>query len=109
MAKELDVPFIDLWHSFLYSVGWKEGDPIPGQLGSSSELTIRPLLNDGLHFTGDGYRILYSEISKTIQTVYPEFIPTNIPFLYPDFGGQLIKLQPSHAEEIFAKKSVPEA
>lgn len=107
VAKELNVPFVDLWHSFLHYVGWKEGEPIPGKLGSASDLSIRPLLNDGLHFTGAGYKIMYAELAKAIKANYPEFIPTNYPFLYPDFG-QMLKLEPGHAEEMFTKKTIPE-
>lgn len=92
VAKELGVPFIDLWHVFMASVGWKEGDPLPGQLvsnsthpsGVQSELSVRHLLNDGLHFTGAGYKLLYNEIERVLLTEYPEFVPTELPFLFPD-------------------------
>lgn len=91
VAKELDVAFIDLWHIFLHSVGWKEGDPLPGQIGTTSEKSIRHLLNDGLHFTGEGYRLWYDQVIDIINTKYPELIPANIPFQYPEFADVKIE------------------
>lgn len=91
VAKELDVAFIDLWHLFLESVGWKEGEPIPGKLGDKSSKSIGHLLNDGLHFTGEGYRIWYDAVEKAIETKYPELIPTNLPFLFPEWNDATIE------------------
>lgn len=104
VAKKCGVPFVDLWHAFLASVGWQEGDPIPGDVGSNSPLSISHLLNDGLHFTGAGYRVLYDEIVKVIETHYPEFIPDQMPYLFPDFRSFV---DPTEAENIFKTRRVP--
>lgn len=87
VAKELNVGYIDLWHRFLESVGWKEGEPIPGALGVEGEKSIDHLLNDGLHFTGEGYRVFYEALLEAIQTRYPELVPSQLPFLYPEWAN----------------------
>lgn len=97
VAGELDVGFVDLWHGFLESVGWKEGDPIPGRLADTpvedrdKPSKIAPLLSDGLHFTGEGYRIWYQGIERVIQTKYPELEPANIPLLYPEWANARVE------------------
>ncbi|ANB14988.1 Iah1p [Sugiyamaella lignohabitans] len=62
VAAEFDLGFVDLWTEFLTSVGWKEGDPIPGETGSGSDIDLSHLLHDGLHFTGAGYEIWYNAL-----------------------------------------------
>lgn len=103
LAGELGVPFIDLWRSFLASVGWKEGDPIPGKLGDETDLSVRHLLNDGLHFTGAGYKVWYDEFVKVISQQLPEFTPSEIPFLFPEYSAFAT---PSTVEKIFKDKAV---
>lgn len=107
VARNLGIPFIDLWHAFLYSVDWKDGEPIPGHYGSKSPLSIRHLLNDGLHFTGDGYKVWYDEIGKVIQERFPEFVPQNVPFLYPEWA---VLPGPGwdRTKQAFETKKVPE-
>ncbi|KAF5112870.1 hypothetical protein DV454_003955 [Geotrichum candidum] len=112
LAGSLDIPFIDLWHTFLYSVGWEEGKPIPGKLAAdrsnaNTDSGIKHLLNDGLHFTGQGYELWFRELEKVIENKFPEFVPENMPFQYPDFGQDLIKLTPQDAEEIFKNHTLP--
>lgn len=91
VAKDMDVGFVDLYHGFLESVGWKEGEPVPGSLGVLETVTsaqgIDHLLNDGLHFTGEGYRVFYNLLLDVIGKKYPELIPANLPFLYPEWGS----------------------
>ncbi|PMD62140.1 SGNH hydrolase [Hyaloscypha bicolor E] len=72
VASELGVPFIDLWHAFLESKGWIEGDPIPGKRGDKSGQTLDDLLSDGVHFTGKGYKLWYNLLFQTIRDRYPE-------------------------------------
>ncbi|KAF5100639.1 hypothetical protein D0Z03_000787 [Geotrichum reessii] len=114
LAASKNIPFIDLWHAFLYSVGWKDGNIIPGQLAkdlsnAKSDSGIKHLLNDGLHFTGQGYEVWFRELEKVIETNFPELVPENLPFQYPDFGKDLIKLNPGHAEQIFKAKALPDS
>ncbi|CAK7894683.1 isoamyl acetate-hydrolyzing esterase [[Candida] anglica] len=61
VSMETGVPFIDLCTEF-----------------DNSGLPINQLLVDGIHFTSNGYKILYESISNTIKSVYPEYSYENI-------------------------------
>lgn len=97
VAAELNVGFVDLWHAFLENVGWKEGDPIPGRLKDTppedrdKPSRIAHLLCDGLHFTGDGYRIWYNSVVNVIKEQYPELEPRKLPFLYPEWQAATVE------------------
>ena len=46
-------------------------------------------MNDsGLHLSGEGYKILYQEMKKTIIDVFPELRPSKLPIafdpIFPD-------------------------
>jgi lysophospholipase L1-like esterase len=81
VSAELDVPFVDLWNAFAKEVGWKTGDPFPGDEGS--RVSLKHLLADGIHFAGDGYRVLYRELKNTIADHYPELVAERNPMLFP--------------------------
>ncbi|KIM95182.1 hypothetical protein OIDMADRAFT_134370 [Oidiodendron maius Zn] len=83
VARELEVPFIDLWHAFLESKGLKEGDPIPGKLGETTNQNLDDLLTDGVHFSGKGYRIWYDLLRETIRKEYPELRTENLATILP--------------------------
>jgi len=82
VASELGVPFIDLWHAFLKSKGWMEGEPIPGERGDHCG-HFDDLLSDGVHFTGKGYKIWYDLLLQTIRDFYPELVTENLPTTLP--------------------------
>jgi isoamyl acetate esterase len=84
VAHDLQFPFIDLWHGFLESTGWKDGEPtIPGQLDDKSGRSLDDLLTDGVHFSGKGYRIWYELLLETIRSKYPELRTENLPTTLP--------------------------
>lgn len=86
VAEELQLPFVDLWHGSLESVGWKQGDEIPGKAGTTSKLSIENLLvDDGVHFK-DAYKVWYDLLVKAIDENYPELTPQNLPFLFPSIN-----------------------
>lgn len=39
----------------------------------------------GLHLSGDGYKLMYREVKKTIIEVYPELRPSKIPVALEPF------------------------
>lgn len=112
VAEDENIPFVDLWHLFLEAVGWKEDQPVPGEFVTHEDLTkdtkIRHLLNDGLHFTGEGYKIMFDGVMTAIRETYPEFIPANIKFQYPDCGKHLWGAKISDTKAIFENKTLPE-
>lgn len=64
LAAENNVPFIDLYTLFdNYEGDW------------------RNLLLDGVHFTGEGYRILFNELMKVIREWYPQYHPENLEYI----------------------------
>ncbi|KAL6895139.1 SGNH hydrolase [Trichoderma evansii] len=85
VAKQCGVPFIDMWHTMLSHVGWKEGKPVPGIFGTS-ETVLKDVLDDGVHLTGKGYRIWYDELLAVIETDFPELkseaLPTVLPHIF---------------------------
>ncbi|OZJ02052.1 hypothetical protein BZG36_05371, partial [Bifiguratus adelaidae] len=83
VAEEIGVPFIDLWHGFLESKGWKEGQPIIGKTGEATDQNLRDLLTDGVHFSGKAYRLWYDFLLRTIRDKYPELRMENLPTVLP--------------------------
>jgi isoamyl acetate esterase len=88
VAEDYDVGYLDLYHAFLYALGWKEGDPLPGKRGIESKLSAKlsTLLTDGTHFTGQGYRVFYNALTAAIAKHYPELKPENISRKFPHHG-----------------------
>lgn len=84
VAEELNVGFVDLFQAMLDSVGWKQGEPIPGKRGTPvSNVKISHLLPDGLHFSGEGYRVFYKALKAEIKMKYPELDSDNLRTLLP--------------------------
>lgn len=91
VASQVGVPFIDLWHGMLEDMGWKEGEPIIGQLPESSQDPERlkkchEYLPDGLHFGGPGYKVYFNGIINAIKTAYPELQAEKLPELLPNWA-----------------------
>lgn len=82
-ARELGVPFVDLWHAFLKATGWVEGKPLPGEEGDKNEQALHDLLSDGVHFGGKGYRIWFDVLLRTIRDEFPELRTENLPTTLP--------------------------
>jgi lysophospholipase L1-like esterase len=79
VANVLNVPFVDLWHAFMESKGWKEGDPIIGKKGEETDQNLEDLLPDGVHFSPKGYRIWYELLLETIRESFPGLRKENLP------------------------------
>jgi len=37
----------------------------------------------GLHFTPEGYKIMYTEVMKVIRATWPDQAPENLPMIFP--------------------------
>ncbi|OPB46149.1 GDSL lipase [Trichoderma guizhouense] len=85
VAARCGVPFIDMWHTMMERVGWKKGQPVPGQSGAGGTV-LKELLTDGVHLTGEGYRIWYDELLAVIKRDFPELrseaLPTILPHIF---------------------------
>jgi lysophospholipase L1-like esterase len=82
VAKRCGVPFIDMWHSMLSHVGWKEGQPVPG-ISGTNQTVLKDVLDDGVHLTGKGYRIWYDQLLAIIEADFPELKPEALPTVLP--------------------------
>jgi hypothetical protein len=49
-------------------------------VGESKTFTNRGV---GLHFTPEGYRMMYKEVVGVIKQKLPELAPENLPFVFP--------------------------
>lgn len=82
VAKEHNVPFIDLWHAFMERIGWNETESVPGTRAKGSK-RLTALLTDGVHFSGDGYGIWYRQILVVISQNFPELEAEGLPIVLP--------------------------
>lgn len=104
VARQLEVPVLDVWYAFMKAAGWKEGDPLPGSSsipqnpvlvrllhdGISQFFNIRSdhrrlMCNSGLHLNPEGYQIIYDEMMQLIEKELPEHMPVKIPYLFPSW------------------------
>ncbi|KAL4913293.1 SGNH hydrolase-type esterase domain-containing protein [Aspergillus aurantiobrunneus] len=83
VAESLKVPAVDLWTAFMAAAGWKEGQPLIGSREAPNNEKFVSLFTDGLHLTADGYRIVYDEVVKAIQTNWPDQAPGKLPQVFP--------------------------
>lgn len=86
VAEELNVGFVNMFQTMLDAVGWKEGEPIPGKKSTGSKVPLKHLLPDGLHFSGEGYKLFYNAVKKEIKKKYPELDSDNLPELLPPWN-----------------------
>ena len=59
----------------MHKAGWDPKDedaPLVGSKGAPRSEVLRELLFDGLHFTDDGYALMFDELVKVIEESYPE-------------------------------------
>jgi len=56
---------------------------VVGSLEAPSSAALQSFLHDGLHFTGEGYRLLYGELMTLIEDAFPDQMPTRLPFILP--------------------------
>ncbi|KAF2623019.1 SGNH hydrolase [Macroventuria anomochaeta] len=94
-GEEMGVAVVDLWGACMReaTVGWNASLRnecsvellMPGDKRAERSDVLARLLYDGLHLSGDGYKILYQEIKKTIIQAYPELRPSKIPVALEPF------------------------
>lgn len=67
IAAEFHVPFVDLFSKFD-----EAGNPID-------------MSQDGIHYNGEGYKVVYEGVKDAIKQWYPELVPANMPTVLPDW------------------------
>ncbi|ODH49861.1 hypothetical protein GX48_03950 [Paracoccidioides brasiliensis] len=83
VGRELGVPVADIWGAFMKEAGWEEGEPLAGSKRAPANVRLGELLSDGLHFSPEGYRVMYREVMRVIRARYPELAPERVPMRFP--------------------------
>ncbi|KAK6331974.1 hypothetical protein TWF718_002511 [Orbilia javanica] len=86
VARDGGYEFLDLWNDFMTFAGWKEGDPLLGDINVASSKKLGSLLasGDGVHLTGTGYRRFYDQFRKITCSPLAEQI-CNAQKIFPDW------------------------
>lgn len=81
LCSKLDVPFVDTWKQFQKDSGYSEEDIING-----NHPPLSKYVNDGVHYTGHAYEVLYKAIVDVIEKVYPECAASNLSLMFPAYA-----------------------
>ncbi|KAI9783603.1 MAG: isoamyl acetate-hydrolyzing esterase [Peltula sp. TS41687] len=82
-ASKLGVTLMDVWTLFQREAGWKEGEPLIGSKNREQSAVFAELLQDGLHLTPKGYRLVFDELMRVIQENWPDQVPEKLPLVFP--------------------------
>ncbi|KAG8624717.1 hypothetical protein KVT40_007784 [Elsinoe batatas] len=92
IGQEKSIPVVDLWTSFLNEAGcsatWDGKSDLPGSSALPVNDKLRELLSDGLHFTGQAYRVMFREVMKTINEQLPELNPERMQMVFPEWKDE---------------------
>ncbi|KAK4561605.1 hypothetical protein LTR86_004284 [Recurvomyces mirabilis] len=59
------------------------GPATPGSLESPENHTLQSFFTDGLHFSAEGYRVLFGELMSLIEETWPSQMPARLPMRLP--------------------------
>ncbi|KAK5127859.1 hypothetical protein LTR85_004976 [Meristemomyces frigidus] len=94
LGAELEVPVLDIWTAMVARAGHSRHDPVmPGSLDAPTNEILQSYLHDGLHFSGEGYKVLYGELMALIERTWPEEMPSRLKLRLPawDDGKTWVK------------------
>ncbi|KAK5695590.1 hypothetical protein LTR17_024554 [Elasticomyces elasticus] len=84
LGEETGVPVLDIHRAMLALAGHDHlSVPLPGSMEAATNATLQPFLVDGVHFSGEGYRLLFTELMIMIEREWPEAMPNNLPLRLP--------------------------
>ncbi|KAK5137885.1 hypothetical protein LTR08_006654 [Meristemomyces frigidus] len=85
LGVELQLPVLDIWTAMVSRAGYSRTSPPPviGSREAPANETLQSFLHDGLHFTGEGYKILFGELMALIERTWPEEMPARLPMRLP--------------------------
>ncbi|TKA25086.1 hypothetical protein B0A50_06151 [Salinomyces thailandicus] len=86
VGVELEVPVVDIWSALVARAGYAgpvEGEAVAGALGLPTCEGLQGFLHDGLHFDGEGYRVLFGEVMGLVGRLWPELMPSRLPMRLP--------------------------
>ncbi|KAL3457292.1 GDSL Lipase/Acylhydrolase family protein [Aspergillus heterothallicus] len=85
VGGELGVAVVDLWSTFMKSVGWREGDVLVGSRDAPKDEDFEGLFTDGLHLTGKAYEIMFDAVMEVIEKKWPDQIPERLEMVFEDW------------------------
>ncbi|TKA25632.1 hypothetical protein B0A54_17426 [Friedmanniomyces endolithicus] len=89
LGEELQIPVLDIHRSMLAHAGHDHlTAPLPGSMDRPTNPTLQSFLTDGLHLSGEGYRLLYGELMTLIEQNWPESMPDRLPLMLPAWDFQ---------------------
>lgn len=91
VGQELNLPVLDLWTIFMQKAGWQHGskEALAGSKAAPRNEMLADLLSDGLHFTNNGYDLMFDELVKVIREKLPDEVPEKLPMIFPDWKDKL--------------------
>lgn len=93
VGRELNIPVVDLWSAITGRLQFSKATGVLDANLQSIEDTrgtwkFAQYLCDGVHLTGEGYKVLYEEFCKVVRVHYPELAAENMPRVFQDNGNQ---------------------
>ncbi|KAK2604009.1 hypothetical protein QQS21_003845 [Conoideocrella luteorostrata] len=89
VAKDLDIPSLDLFTILLKKAGWKIGQPFPGAADQPVNELMRRLVIDGIHISAEAYRILEEGLMQLVRHNWPDLLPDALPFAFPNWDDKI--------------------
>ncbi|KAI6841324.1 hypothetical protein KC340_g17135 [Hortaea werneckii] len=87
-----DIAVLDLWSCFMRLAGWVPGEPLIGSKDveqmDSGKGGLGRLLKDGVHLTGEGNRVLFTELVALVNRTWPELDAEKLGFDLPYWGDR---------------------
>lgn len=87
VGREQGVTVVDLWTAMITRCGWDASSSavaaLPGAMAAAPNSILESFLLDGLHFSGEGYRVLFDEVMAVISNKWPEQMPERLEMVVP--------------------------
>ncbi|KAK4900435.1 hypothetical protein LTR49_027472 [Elasticomyces elasticus] len=84
LGKETGVPVLDIHRAMLALAGHDHlSVPLLGSMEAATNVALQLFLVDGIHFSGEGYRLLFTELMILIEREWPQAMPNNLPLRLP--------------------------
>jgi len=84
LGQELEIPVLDIHKSILARCGYSHSStPMGGSAEVPPNVSLQEFLVDGLHFSGEAYRLLFGELMGLIEKEWPDQIPAQLPMRLP--------------------------
>jgi len=84
LGQELGLPVLDVWSAMVTRSGNTRDQPIcTGSIDAGINEVLQSYLHDGLHFSGEGYKVLYGELMALVERTWPEEMPGRLAMRLP--------------------------